>query len=207
MHRSLSQSVHWRVVGAVFLLFALVSPGIGASQSIDTSTPESSPPSIAPPVNEPDIYLVNSLPIPSKEDPSQTLYLVRLEFGPDASFAAEHRHLGQFVLTVNSGAICYTVGNLDASTEVTAILPASPETHELCPTSTLKCDPPDEFTGEQFCELKDGDSIYLPTNGSISQTGTGRHSYGIVDDIPATVHISGLQKGSPDSAPCGGGCH
>lgn len=209
MHRPLSLPDQARVYGAFIILMATLGLGMGFSDSVAESTPEiQSTPGTAQ-VSEPDIFLVDaqSIPAPNKEIPEQVLYLVRLEFGPDALYAPNHLHFGKFALTVDSGAICYTVESVIADTVVTANLPGDLATNTLCPSSDIECELLSEFTGEQHCTLQSGDTIYLLENSSVSQTGDGRHSYGIVDDTPATVYISGLQTGSPDSAPCGGGCH
>jgi len=155
------------------------------------------------------------IPIDVVEYPDDfILYLVRVEFGPNVPAFPAHFHGGEFVLTVDSGAVCYEVVNVDSSTKVTANLLPRAATNDACNANQndLPCED-DAETGVRECTLGSGDKVYVPEGSWITQEGAtpdaanvgANHTYGNVDDEPAVVYLAGYRLNT--GVGCGGTCH
>lgn len=157
---------------------------------------------------EPDVESLHETIVPpvGGSEYDNLLYLSKVTFAPDLSAPELHTHTGQFVLTVNAGAVCYEVGTMAAGATVTAVIPTPSAEHPKCTGSqTLECIP-DDATGTSTCTLKTGDIIYLPASSSLTQNGDADHTYGNVDDQEAVVYLTGHQENRPRVTGCKGGC-
>lgn len=129
--------------------------------------------------------------------PTYLLRLKRVEVAPD-TMPSQHHHNGAFALSVEEGAICYTLVTNDHGT-VTAALSQDVAPPPGC-ESSIDC-------VDFVCTLDAGDTIYLPTGSTLTQTHGETHFYGNVDPaIPAVVYLAEYQS-HQDAAPCSGGCH
>jgi len=190
----------------VFLtLCVALAAWLGAAASV-TAQPSPTP---AEDPTAPEIIPIDVVPYPD----DFILYLVRIEFGPNVPAPPADIHGGEFVLTVDSGAVCYELTNVDSSTIVTAnLLPGAAANNACNPNQdNLPCDE-DEDTGIRTCTLDSGDKVYVSTGSSITQQGAtpdaanvgAEHTYGNIDDEPAVVYLAGYQKDT--GAGCAGGC-
>jgi alpha-ketoglutarate-dependent taurine dioxygenase len=136
---------------------------------------------------------------PEADEGTPAVYLLRLKrvtMDP-GTMPGPHHHNGAFVLSVESGAICYTLVTNDHGT-VTAALSDDVGPPPGC-ESSIECE-------NYLCTLKAGDTIYLPTGSTLTQTHGETHTYGNVDqETPAVVYIAEYQSHS-DDAGCRGGC-
>jgi len=193
------------VVIAVFIATWGTSSGSPVNYLPQASTPVT--------VQEPTGVAVTdlgTLPIPTPTpatpgaEPSSDEYVLRLkrvDLWLEASPVDEDTHTGLFVLTVDTGAICYTlVSKNSADTVVTAWASQDVVAPNECQTADLDC------TVEGGCELAVNDTVYLPAGSTVTQTGTTEHLYRNVDpDMPAVVYLAEYQE-EGDDAGCGGGC-
>jgi hypothetical protein len=112
----------------------------------------------------------------------------------------EHPHGGGFLLTVVSGAICYTQGlYLEATSMVSVHAAAANEVPADCAAPAPECESP------SGCQLMEGETVYLPAGSTVVQSNSAWHVYGNVDDVPAVIVLSGYAIELP-ALPCGGSC-
>lgn len=157
---------------------------------------------------DPDVESISEevLPPVGNSEFHNLLYLSKVTFAPYFPAPDSHRHRGQFVLTVNSGAVCYELGPMDASTTVTAVIPSSAPVNAECSGMQSPDCVIDETTGTRTCTLRTGDIVYLPAGSSLTQNGDADHRYGNIDGEPAVVYLAGHQEDRPEVLGCAGGC-
>ncbi|MBA2470546.1 MAG: hypothetical protein H0V37_14165 [Chloroflexia bacterium] len=194
------------------ILFVATAGWFGVSSSITAQTTPASPEALAA---GPEIIPIDVVEYPAADASSEPhiLYLMRVEFGPNVPAPPAHIHAGEFVLTVASGAVCYELVNVDATTTVTADLLPGAATNDACNANQDFSCVEDAATGIRTCTLESGESVYVPEGSSITQQGASagtanvgaNHTYGNVDDVPAVVFLAGYQV-DIDGAGCGGHC-
>ncbi len=163
----------------------------------------------------PKVFPIDVVEYPAVDQNSKPhiLYLMRVEFGPNDPAPVPHVHAGEFVLTVASGAICYELTNVDATTTVTANLLPGAATNDACNMNQNFTCVENQDTGIRTCTLTSGDRVYVPQGSSITQQGASpgaanvaaNHTYGNVDNTSAVVFLAGYQEDT-DGAGCKGGC-
>lgn len=202
LHSVVSHGTFWTVL---IVLFVAMSAWFGALASVSAQpspTPAEDP-------TAPEIIPIDVVPYPD----DYILYLVRVEFEPNVPAPPPDIHGGEFVLTVDSGAVCYELTNVDDTTTVTANLLSGAATNNDCNPNQddLPCDEA-VGTGIRHCTLDSGDKVYVPAGSSITQKGAtlnatnvaAEHTYGNIDAEPAVVYLAGYQKDT--GAGCAGGC-
>ena len=119
--------------------------------------------------------------------------------------------MGNFLLTVESGAICYRQGELgiDASGESNPAPIAKAVNEEGNPAPTT-CTPSgtDATDCEDGCALDPGDVVYLPVGSTVTQSASSDHAYGTPGSTKSAIVVL-IQFGEypRDQGPCGGTCH
>ncbi len=175
----------------------LASPGTGSAQS----TPGESPP-------EPVVVSMGiiTIPDPTNSGVNNILYMTQVNL-PANTIVSEHQHVGQSVLTVDEGAICFTLAAKPAGTDVHANRPPNTTPHPDC------AETPDLITtcevlpsGLSTCALEEGATLYVPEGGSVTQSGETLHTYENVDTIPAVIYIAGVMPDSGGDVGCDGSC-
>lgn len=147
--------------------------------------------------------------------PMADLRLKKVTLEPNAVPSTEgDSHNGAFVLSVESGTICYTYLEADGDDPtVTAIVAKNVPVPVGCPTLSLicpgadGCSPPrTDCADADGCELQPFDTVYLPAGSSVLQTDSTLHWYGNVDPVDTAVVYLAEYQPETDSAPCGSGC-
>lgn len=134
------------------------------------------------------------------------LYLTTVIFEPGDSMPAQQPHAGDYILTVDEGAVCYEQGDMSPGTVVTVTVPLPHSSSSGCGESPdLACEDDEPNTGDRTCTLAEDDVIYLPTGSYLKQTGNALHKYGNVDSTRAVVYLAGYEVDDGDVG-CGGTC-
>ncbi len=220
MRRSFS-AVSFGSLAIVIVIF-IVTWGASSGASLNNLLPGAGPvtsedlPGIA-------VTDVGTIPLPTvpavgqgTPEPEYTLRLKRVDLWLGAVTTEGHPHDGSFVLTVDSGAVCYTLLEPAVNgTVVTATVPEHVEPASACPAPDVICGPDVACTPAQTdcdggtgCILEPGETVYLPAGSTVTQMGDGaQHWYGNVDPYhPAVVYLAEYQL-EGDDAGCGGSCH
>jgi quercetin dioxygenase-like cupin family protein len=186
-------------IGVIVLLFAAIL-ATGSSPSVAQTAPSDTP---ATPAAESLGLVVLPEENPTPGATPEVLQLTHVTLEPGAS-TGQHAHGGSSVLSVIAGAICYT--SYSSAGEVKAITTDPTQLNpESCPASVVTTVAPLECT-DNSCVIPAGQSIYLPTGSTVTQTEAGGHKYTNVSNETAEVYIVWVRIIDPDSAPCGGGC-
>lgn len=206
MRRLVTESPSFKSVVLLALIIALASL-LGALYPAGAQ-PSPEPAASPAAVPTPEVAPIGIMKLPPVGDSQfgNILYLTQVTFGPNVPAPDTHTHSGQFVLTVDSGAVCYELESVVAEgTMVTAVIPLAASDNSACGgTQVPDCDD-DDTAGIRNCTLVTGDIIYLPAGSSLTQTGDTIHTYGNIDDEPAVVYLAGHEEDRP-GAGCRGGC-
>lgn len=192
------------VLVVLVVVVAMMAAWLGG---LGPASAQPSPEPAATPAVGPEVVAIDVVDLPqvgASED-DYILYLTQVTFEPNVPAPAAHTHTGQFVLTVDSGAVCYELGPKDSSTTVTAVIPSNAPTNPACGGTQVAGCGDVEITGTRTCTLESGDTIYLPEGSSLTQTGDTNHTYGNIEDVPAVVYLAGHETDRP-GAGCRGGC-
>jgi hypothetical protein len=194
----ISPTVHALAMTFTILIGVLAMPANNLAQE---ATPGATP--------EPPTYTVTVLgsviPVPGAVDEETIVGLKRVDFEAGATIGEEgHPHDGSFVLSVATGAVCYTYINIDVDpnvdVEVKATVASDGPLPAGCESAQTDCAAPDG------CVLLPGETVYLTTGSALTQSDTAWHTYGNVDpNNTAVVYLAEFQP-PVDAAPCRGGC-
>ncbi len=132
---------------------------------------------------------------------SASMVLQHITIDPHTMYPnSEHPHGGGYLLTVVSGAICFTQGMYLQPASMVAVHAVATSTIPTdCAATAQDCD------SDEGCVLQDDDVVYLPAGSTVAQSDSTWHWYGNVDDVPAVVVLSGYAY-DPPALPCGGSC-
>lgn len=210
MKHSLSSTVSGRLL-IVCLALAAALGGWPIASGTSHAMQEATPGEVAAPLATIDVLELIDVPAGPGGGLPYVYYLSLINFEPLAHPDSMDEHMGQFTLTILTGAVCYEVGTLAAGTTVTAVRSGATTAPGACGESPdLACvdrDVPDATIKlPPLCTLAAGDIIYLPAGSSLTQIGNGEHFYANVDNVPASAHLSGYEFDDP-GAGCRGSCY
>ncbi len=209
------------------LVIAVVFVTYGASYSSHSSDQEDRIDLSTTLAHDPDAYLARgagaihyaqddtsaATPAPESAEATQAsreghvLRLLRVVLYPEASLDEfGHPHHGDFILTVESGAVCYKVKalvsvNPTVTVQLNPAFSGQPSIRSGCETANVEGD----CYSEDGCVMSRNSTIYLPAGSVVVQTGVVHHWYGNLDPVEAVVYIAAYH-GESNEAGCFGGC-